>query len=181
MTIDGSIGCKMIRRIAYVRLTSFGERTVHELESVLIDLDNDFDAMVLDLRGNGGGLLHAAVDVSNMFLNSGKIVSTRTRGGQIEDRFSADPGTLVTRDKPIAVLMDGNSASASEIVAACLQDNGRAVVVGHAKLRQRDGAKHPAAAVRPQRPAFDRRPLLPSQRQEYPSTQRCERRRMNGV
>lgn len=116
--------------IAYLRLTSFGEKTVNELEEVLVELANDYDALVLDVRGNGGGLLHAAVDISNMFLHSGKIVSTRTRGGKIEDRFQADSGTLVDDDKPIAILIDGNSASASEIVAACLQDNDRAVVVG---------------------------------------------------
>ena len=116
--------------IAYIRLTSFGEKTVNELEEVLVELDNDYDALVLDVRGNGGGLLHAAVDISNMFLHSGKIVSTRTRGGKIEDRFQADSGTLVDDDKPLAILIDGNSASASEIVAACLQDNDRAVVVG---------------------------------------------------
>ena len=116
--------------IAYVRLTSFGEKTVRELEQVLTDLDNRFSGLVLDLRGNGGGLLHAAVDVSNMFLNTGKIVSTRTRGGKIEDRFNAELGTLVSDSKPLAILIDGNSASASEIVAACMQDNQRAVVVG---------------------------------------------------
>jgi carboxyl-terminal processing protease len=116
--------------IAYVRLSSFGEKTVSELERAFDELGNDFSAFVLDLRGNGGGLLHAAVDVSDMFLNSGNIVSTRTRGGKIEDRFSAEPGTLVDTKTPIAILIDGNSASASEIVAACLQDNDRATIVG---------------------------------------------------
>ena len=116
--------------IAYVRLTGFGDKTVGELERVLKDLDNGFTVMVLDLRGNGGGLLHAAVDVSNMFLNSGRIVSTQTRGGKVEDRFEAVRGTLVDPRKPLAVLIDNNSASASEIVAACFQDHHRASIVG---------------------------------------------------
>jgi carboxyl-terminal processing protease len=116
--------------IAYIRLTSFGEKTVDELERVLIDLDNEFSGLVLDLRGNGGGLLHAAVDVSNMFLEAGSIVSTRTRGGIVEDQFDADPGILVALSKPVAILIDENSASASEIVAASLQDNHRAAIVG---------------------------------------------------
>jgi carboxyl-terminal processing protease len=65
-----------------------------------------------------------------MFLNTGRIVSTKTRGGELDDRFEAEPGTLVDLDKPLAVLIDGNSASASEIVAACLQDNRRSAIVG---------------------------------------------------
>ena len=116
--------------IAYVRLTGFGEKTVRELDTVLTELNNEFAALVFDLRGNGGGLLDTAVEVSDMFLESGEIVSTRTRGGILEEQFHAEPGSLVAADKPIAVLVDGNSASASEIVAACLQDNSRAVVVG---------------------------------------------------
>ena len=116
--------------IAYVRLTRFGEKTVRELEQVLKSLDNDFSGLVLDLRGNGGGLLHAAAEVSDMFINSGKIVSTRIRGGEVEDRFDATEGTLVDTSKPIAILIDTDSASASEIVAACLQDNQRAKIVG---------------------------------------------------
>lgn len=116
--------------IAYVRLTRFGEKTVRELEQALKNLDNDFSGLVLDLRGNGGGLLHAAAEVSDMFINSGKIVSTRIRGGEVEDRFDATEGTLVDPSKPIAILIDTDSASASEIVAACLQDNQRAKIVG---------------------------------------------------
>ena len=116
--------------IAYLRMTSFGEKTTEELRKILIQLDNQFQGMVIDLRGNGGGLLDSAVEVSDMFLNSGNIVSTRTRGGVIEDNFDAHPGTLVDLDKPLAILIDGSSASASEIVAASLQDNGRALVVG---------------------------------------------------
>ncbi len=116
--------------IAYIRLTSFGDKTVSELEQVLQGLNNNFRGLVLDLRGNGGGLLNSAVDVSNMFLNKGRIVSTRIRGGKEEDEFSAELGTLVDPNKPMAILINGNSASASEIVAACLQDNHRAAIVG---------------------------------------------------
>lgn len=116
--------------IAYIRLTSFGEKTVRELRDVLRDLDNDFSGIVLDLRGNSGGLLYAASEVSNMFLETGRIVSTRTRGGDVEEVLDATAGTLVAPGKPVTVLIDGNSASASEIVAAALKDNGRATIVG---------------------------------------------------
>ena len=116
--------------IAYIRLTSFGEKTVDELQSVLSRLDNDFDALVLDVRGNSGGLLYAARDISDMFIDSGRIVSTKIRGGIVEEVYDASPGTLVNKDKPVAILIDGGSASASEIVAACLQDNRRATIVG---------------------------------------------------
>ena len=116
--------------IAYVRLTSFGEKTVHELQQVLRGLNNQFDALVLDLRGNSGGLLYAACDVSDMFLTKGRIFSTKTRGGKLEEVYDARAGTLVASNKPLTVLIDGDSASASEIVAACLQDNQRATIVG---------------------------------------------------
>ncbi|MCD0459323.1 S41 family peptidase [Roseiconus lacunae] len=116
--------------VAYVRLKSFGEKTVRELEAVLAELDNDFEALVLDLRDNGGGLLYAARDVANMFLTEGTIVSTRTRGGKLEKAYNADPDVLVAPDRPVAVLINGNSASASEIVAASLKDNGRAIIAG---------------------------------------------------
>ena len=116
--------------VAYIALTSFGEKSVNELSKVLGQLNNDFDALVLDLRGNSGGLLYAARDISDMFINEGPIVSTRIRGGAIEEEYMAQQGTLVNTSKPMAVLIDGNSASASEIVAACLQDNERATIVG---------------------------------------------------
>ncbi len=121
---------KSNRRIAYIRLSSFGEKTVDELTNVLVSLNNDFDGLVLDVRGNSGGLLYAARDISNMFLNEGRIVSTRTRGNQIEDVYDAQSGTLVDPSIPMVVMIDGGSASASEIVAAALQDNKRATVVG---------------------------------------------------
>lgn len=116
--------------VAYIKMTSFGDKTVNELRDVLVDLDNRFDALVLDLRGNGGGLLTAAVDVADMFLNEGKIVSTKTRGGVLEEQAVATEGVLVDPEIPMAVLIDHDSASASEIVSAALQDTGRAIIGG---------------------------------------------------
>ncbi|MEM6365672.1 MAG: S41 family peptidase [Planctomycetota bacterium] len=116
--------------VAYIRMKSFGEKTVRELRDVLVDLDSNFSALVLDLRSNGGGLLYAARDVADMFISQGKIVDTRVRGGKMESELTATPGTLVRPDIPMAVIIDGSSASASEIVAACLQDNERALIVG---------------------------------------------------
>lgn len=117
-------------RIAYIRITSFGEKTVSEVRGALGRLDNDFDALVLDLRGNAGGLLNAAASICDMFLDEGVIVTTQGRGGKLLSEAKATNGTLVDSDKPIAVLINGESASASEIVAACLQDHKRAVIVG---------------------------------------------------
>ncbi len=116
--------------IAYIRLMGFGEKTVAELRKALLDLDNNFGALVLDVRGNSGGLLYAARDVCDMFIDRGRIVSTRVRGGRIEEVYNANSGTLVDNSKPMVILIDGDSASASEIVAACLQDNRRALIAG---------------------------------------------------
>jgi carboxyl-terminal processing protease len=116
--------------IAYIRLTSFGEKTVTELKQVLDTLDNQFESLILDVRANSGGLLYAAVEVCDDFLDEGRIVSIKKRGGEIDSEFDASPGVKVRKDIPVVVLIDGNSASASEIVAACLQDYGRAKVVG---------------------------------------------------
>lgn len=126
--------------IAYIRLTSFGERTTAELRLTLQELDNRFGGLVLDLRGNAGGLLTSAVEICDMFLDEGRIVSTRGRGvlrsapadaAAFENAaWDASKGTLVDSGKPVVVLIDGNSASASEIVAACLKDHSRAVLVG---------------------------------------------------
>lgn len=127
-------------QIAYIRLTGFGERTSADFRRVLKDLDNRFDGLILDLRGNAGGLLTSSVEICDMFLDRGRIVSTRGRGvlqseaadgTDVENAaWDASKGTLVDAAKPVAVLIDGNSASAAEIVAACLQDHQRATVVG---------------------------------------------------
>jgi carboxyl-terminal processing protease len=117
--------------IAYVRIVTFGERTVEELKAALEKLRAEkVQGLVLDLRYNRGGLLPAARGVCNLLIPEGKpIVSTRGRDHQVLEKYAAEGGEKFL-DFPIAVLVNEGSASASEIVAACLQDNGRAVVIG---------------------------------------------------
>ncbi len=115
-------------RITYIRLVTFGENTVDELEHALLDAEPE--ALVLDMRDNAGGLLNAAIGVCDLFLDEGTIVSIRGKGGEIRDHFRASPNSVLGRDVPVVVLVNHLSASASEIVAACLQDHGRAKVVG---------------------------------------------------
>jgi len=117
-------------RIGYLRINSFGERTDEELKRALDWLvQRDMQALILDLRNDPGGMLDAAVGACDLFIDSGVIVTTRRRDGQIKQAFSASKKGTYT-GFPMAVLVNRFSASASEIVAACLQDHGRAVVVG---------------------------------------------------
>jgi len=118
-----------------LRVTTFNDQTYANLESGLSEqieeaggLDQ-INGVVIDLRNNPGGLLTQAIRVSDAFLEKGEIVSTRGREIQDGERFNATPGDLVD-GKPIVVLINGGSASASEIVAGALQDHRRAIVVG---------------------------------------------------
>ena len=118
-----------------LRLTTFSDQTFPSMRDQLAEKVEELGGMdnvngfVLDLRNNPGGLLTQAVRVSDAFLDSGEIVSTRGREPQDGDRFNAQPGDLAD-GKPIVVLINGGSASASEIVAGALQDHRRAIVVG---------------------------------------------------
>lgn len=122
--------------VACVRITSFGERTAAELAAALEVIESTGAArgLVLDLRGNPGGLLTAAVDACDLLLDDGVIVHTRKRrsGAAIDAPLDARRATagVMLAGVPIVVLVDGLTASAAEIVAACLQDSGRARVVG---------------------------------------------------
>src|SRR5688500_17020698 len=120
--------------VGYVRVASFSEQTMEGLEKAIDRIEKEIPAerlkgYVLDLRGNPGGLLDQAVLVSDAFLERGEIVSTRGRHAEEVQRFSARAGDLVD-GKPMIVLLNGGSASASEIVAGALQDHRRATVLG---------------------------------------------------
>jgi carboxyl-terminal processing protease len=119
-------------RIGYLRLVAFSETATQEMRDALAQLQKEgARALVIDLRNNPGGLLRAAVEVSNMFLNEGRIVSTKGRNHK-EEAYDARPGNAILPPgkMPVVLLVNRYSASASEIVAAALQDHGRAVVIG---------------------------------------------------
>jgi carboxyl-terminal processing protease len=120
--------------IGYIRLTQFNEQTTEGLKKAIADIgakvsDDKLKGYVLDLRNNPGGLLDQAISVSDAFLQKGEIVSTRGRNAEETQRFNARAGDL-TKHKPLIVLINGGSASASEIVAGALQDHKRATVIG---------------------------------------------------
>ncbi|HSI39345.1 MAG TPA: S41 family peptidase [Xanthobacteraceae bacterium] len=120
--------------IAYIRITSFSEQTAEGLKKSMDDLaaqigPDKLKGYIIDLRNNPGGLLDQAVDVSDAFLDRGEIVSTRGRNADETERRNARPGDLA-KGKPVIVLVNGGSASASEIVAGALQDHKRATILG---------------------------------------------------
>jgi carboxyl-terminal processing protease len=117
-------------RIAYFRIELFGERTATELQKAIESCKDTARGLVIDLRDNSGGLLLAATDICDMFLNDGQIVTTRGRDQKIDEEIDANVGTVVPNSVPIAVIVNENSASSSEIVAACLKDRNRCLVVG---------------------------------------------------
>jgi len=122
-------------RIGYIRIKAFNDRTVKELQAAIDTLQQQgpIQALILDLRGNPGGYLTAAVQLCDMFIDRSKldglIVSTRDRFGKdVQVFYAQDNKTL--NGFPLVILVNGESASASEIFAACLQDHDRAVIVG---------------------------------------------------
>ncbi|MCZ0737162.1 S41 family peptidase [Phreatobacter sp. AB_2022a] len=120
--------------VGYIRITQFNEQTTDSLRRALEDIRNKVPAdklrgYVVDLRNNPGGLLDQSISVSDAFLERGEIVSTRGRNAEETQRWNARSGDL-TGGKPVIVLINGGSASASEIVAGALQDHKRATVLG---------------------------------------------------
>lgn len=125
---------KMMGDLGYIRITSFNKRTGKSLENILAEMEpaiesGEIKGIILDLRSNPGGLLDQAVKVAGLFLTEGNIVSTNGRHPDSNQSFAAGDDDKA-QNLPLAVLINGNTASAAEIVAAALQDQGRAVVVG---------------------------------------------------
>jgi carboxyl-terminal processing protease len=124
-----SVDLEMLADIAYISIGQFTERTDNELTLVLGDIaDEGADGIILDLRGNPGGLLDSVVLVTSHFVTEGEVLSIRDSYGNVEV-YVVSPQQLTT-DLPMVVLVDGYSASGSEVVAAALQDHERAVIAG---------------------------------------------------
>ena len=133
IAVDSVKGAGLVRDgIGYVRLTQFSEPTAEALATALADLaDQDARALILDLRNNHGGLLRSAVEVAQLFLKrNALIVTTRGRAGVHDEARAVARGRVRYADWPMAVLVNGGSASASEIVAGALQDHRRAILIG---------------------------------------------------
>ena len=128
-----SVRSRLEGNIGYIRVTAFNEQTTPGIEDAIAEFEDElgdnFGGVVLDLRNNPGGLLDQAISVSDAFLERGEIVSTRGRDEEDSSRHNARSGDLID-GLPIVVLINGGSASASEIVAGALQDHRRAIVMG---------------------------------------------------
>ena len=119
--------------VGYLRITSFTEQTeaglINSINSIKKELDNKEVGYILDLRSNPGGLLTQAVKVADIFLEQGEIVSTRGRKNIDMQRYRAKPGDLI-KYKPLVIIINGGTASASEIVAGAIQDHKRGIIIG---------------------------------------------------
>ncbi len=126
-----SVKSEVLNNIGYLRITSFNEQTESGLLDAIkkIEQENKIKGYVLDVRSNPGGLLTQAVKVTDIFLERGEIVSTRGRDKKDIRRYRAKKSDR-TDGKPLVVIIDGGSASASEIVAGALQDHKRAIIIG---------------------------------------------------
>ena len=121
--------------LGYIRITQFNEQTYDGLKNAMDKFQKDapgdkLKGYILDLRNNPGGLLDQSIEVVNAFLERGEIVSTRGRNPDETQRYSARPGGDLSHSKPLVILINGGSASASEIVSGALQDHKRATLVG---------------------------------------------------
>ena len=128
-----SVRHNIINNVGYVRLTTFSETTTEGMKSsikkIQSELEKNFQGLILDLRNNPGGLLNQSISVSDSFLDRGEIVSTKGRKNGDASRVFAKKGDVIN-GKPLVVLINSGSASASEIVAGALKDHSRAIIIG---------------------------------------------------
>ena len=158
------------RKIGYIRITSFIQNTTEELKVALNDLKGEgMKALILDLRDNPGGLLSAAVEVSDLFLDGGVIVSTKGRNTPSKVYEAQKDGQFT--DFPMVVLVNHSSASAAEIVLGLSPGPQARQDCRPAELRQGLGAEHPGTGRRQQRAEVDRRLVPPAFGQEHSSVQ----------
>ncbi len=132
ITIE-AVKARLEGRIGYIQITTFSEQAVAGVRSALGDFRRELgalpDGVIVDLRNNPGGLLDQAVAVADVFLDGGEVVSTRRRAGVMGQRYNARAGDAL-EGRPVIILINGGSASASEIVAGALQDQRRAAILG---------------------------------------------------
>ncbi len=133
LIVPHTVESSVIESVALIKVHSFNVRTSADVSAAIADtkakLDGKLKGVVLDLRGDPGGLLDQAVDLSDLFLDGGTIATLNGRHPGAKQFYAARPGDIAD-GKPMVVLVDGKSASSSEITAAALADNGRAVIVG---------------------------------------------------
>ena len=131
--LDGSWNYRLKEnpRIGYIRLSLFGDKSVAEFRKAVEEVNGKVDGLIIDLRNNRGGLLTAAVDICDMFLDQNLlIVQTKGRGNVLLDEHYSTSEVDFNPNLPLVILINRESASASEIVAACLRDHKRAVLIG---------------------------------------------------
>jgi len=126
-----SVRSRLEKDVGYLRITTFSEQTNKSTKEAIkkLNKNKDLKGFILDLRNNPGGLLEQAVAISDLFLEKGEIVSTRGRDSENPETYKAKPGDIINK-LPLVVLINGGSASASEIVAGALQDHKRAIILG---------------------------------------------------
>jgi carboxyl-terminal processing protease len=128
-TVRYALRTEGAKKVGYIRLREFSAHAGDQMRRAIRDLNTKgADSYVLDLRGNPGGLLQASIEIARMWMDNGSIVRTVDREGVSDETFKANRTALT--NLPLAVLIDGNSASASEILTGALKDNKRAVVIG---------------------------------------------------
>jgi len=131
--VPNTVHLSRLKNHAVIRVSSFNERTskriMEAMDTARWEIGEDLSGVILDLRGNLGGLLHQSIDSADLFLHSGLISLTDGRLPKSHQRFFAGKGDIA-EGLPLVVLIDGASASAAEILAAALQDHGRAAVIG---------------------------------------------------